>query len=387
MFFKNIMAYRFNRAIEFDVSTLEKQLKEFMFTPCGPTDKQKFGWVEVLGKYGECLTHAIDGDILITACKQIKQIPADKIKADLNAKVDALELQEGRPLKKAEKDQIKDEIIQDLLPRAFERTTHYNVLIMLKEGLILVDASSHNVAEEVLALLRKTIGSLPVVPVLPSYPMETVTTGWVAKQEYPTGFVAGEKAKLASILDDGGKAAFTNQNLSSPEVLTLIEAKKVVTQIELTWQDRITFLLTDQFAIKSVKWADELKDQNDDIPREDFAARFDADCFLVIGELRSFLPNLFTEFGGLPDVEQNGDVIEDFAKLADEDHRLIEARNYFEECKRVSVSGLQRKLLIGYATACELIGKLERCGVVSEANHMGVRELLLNKVPEPQLAP
>lgn len=387
MFFKNIMAYRFNRAIEFDVNTLEKQLKEFMFTPCAPTDARKFGWVEVMGKYGELLTHSIEGNIVITARKQVKQIPSDKIKSDLSARVDALEIREGRPLKKSEKGALKEEVIHDLLPRAFERNSDYNVLIMVKEGLILVDASSHNVAEEVLALLRKTIGSLPVVPVLPVYPMETVTTDWVAREEYPAGFVAGEKAKLASVLDDGGKAAFTNQNLSSPEVLTLIKANKVITQIELVWQDRLTFLLTDQFAIKSVKWADEIKDRNDDISREDVAARFDADCYLALSELQSFLPNLFAEFGGLPEVQENGDIIEDFGKLAEEEPRLIEARHYFEECKRVSVSGLQRKLLIGYATACELIGKLERCGVVSEANDMGGRELLLNKMPEPQLAP
>lgn len=382
MFFKNIMTYRFNRDIEFVPEQLEKLMKDFMFTPCGDTDKSKFGWVEPMGKYGECFTHVGDGDILITARKQVKNVPAENIKAELNARVDRIEEVEGRPLKKAEKDAIRESVIDELLPRAFTRTANYNVLIMPKEGLIVLDCSSHKIAEDVLALLRRTIGSLPVVPVIPNCAMETVATEWVKEGQYPAGFTAGEKVKLVSVLQEGGKVNFTNQNLASEEVLINIKENKVVSQIELNWQDSIDFVITDQYAIKSVKWADEIKERNDDIPREDVAARFDSDFHLAKVEIKSFLSMLFEAFGGLPKFDTSGDITEDFDEAAKQDPRLGQARDHFSVTGRVSISSLQRHLLIGYATACDLIAKLERCGVVSEADTMGRRELILNKDPE-----
>lgn len=291
--FKNALIYRFTRDIKISADLLEVNLSEFKYFKCGQRDMVKFGWAAALGKYAEMFTHVCGDNILIRACKEEKILPASVIKATVQEKIDTQEKDLGRKLKKTEKDTLKDEVVMDLLPRAFSRNSNTCALIMPKLGYIVVDAGSSKSAEDLLSLLRKSIGSLPVVPVVASKPLSLILTEWVRGNDLPTGFTINDEAEFKAVETEGAVLRCKQQDLSSEEIQAHINAHKVVTKLALNWQDRLDFILTDDLTIKRLKFSDEIKEQNQDIDREDIVQRFDADLHLMCGEFTTLFAQLF----------------------------------------------------------------------------------------------
>ncbi|MFA3759916.1 recombination-associated protein RdgC [Yersinia sp. 2544 StPb PI] len=298
LWFKNLMVYRLSREVSLSADEMEKQLSALSFTPCGSQDMAKTGWVSPMGSHSDALTHTVNGQIVICARKEEKILPSPVIKQELQAKIERLEGEQHRKLKKTEKDALKDEVLHSLLPRAFSRFNQTFLWIDTVNDLIMVDAASAKRAEDTLALLRKSLGSLPVVPLTLENPIELTLTEWVRSKELPAGFALMDEAELKAILEDGGVIRCKKQDLFSDEIAVHIEAGKLVTKLALDWQERVQLVLSDDGSLKRLKFADTLREQNDDIDRDDFAQRFDADFILMTSELAALIKNLIEALGG-----------------------------------------------------------------------------------------
>lgn len=298
MWFKNLQLYRFTRPFEHSAESLEKMLQGHLFTPCGNQDMTKFGWISPLGKQAEVLVHEAQGQLLLCAKKEEKMLPASVIKDTLEEKIEAMEAEQGRALKKKEKEALKEEILHSLLPRAFTRSSQTFVWINPEENYLVVDAGSAKKADDVLSLLRKCTGSLPVIPFALQNPPEITMTEWLNEGSVPAGFALEDEAELRSALEHGGIIRCKEQDLVSEEIKGHLLADKLVTKLALNWSETVSFVLADDLSIKRLKFSEELREQNDDVVSENYAAKMDADFALMTGELSKFVPELVAALGG-----------------------------------------------------------------------------------------
>lgn len=295
--FKNVMIYKLTGELSLESGHLEDLLQETKFTPCSEYDMSKFGWSCPLA--GSDLLHFSQGNqFLLVSHKEDKLLPANIIKAETEKRIAELEEKEARKLKKTEKQAVKDQVVSVLLPRAFSKHQFTAIWLDLESQLVYVDAASSKRAEDTLALLRKTLGSLPVVPISFTLPPAEVMTNWVAKGHTPNWLDLLDEAELKSF-DTDSVIRCKRQDLESEEITQHLQAGKFITKLAIDWEAHFSCVLNEDATLSRLKFADEVREKNDDILKEDIAQRFDADFLLMTDELRAFTVKMIEEFGGI----------------------------------------------------------------------------------------
>lgn len=298
MWFKNLCLYKLESAFPFDAENLEQRLARETFQPCGTMDMESAGWAPPVGDNHEALVHAANGYLMICLKEESKILPSPVIKDVLMERVGQLEEQEMRKVRKREKDQLKDEIIIDLLPRAFSRSRRTYAYIDTHEGWIVVDAGTWKKAEELTERLRDVVGSLPIAPPQLDTAPQAVMTRWLSRDQLPTDFVSGEDCVLTDPQLEGAEVSCKRQDLSSSEVKSHIKAGKRVSRLALSWQDRMSFVLDADMSIKRLRFNDVVQDDSGDIEAESAAERFDSDFSIMTLELARLIPRVMEVMSG-----------------------------------------------------------------------------------------
>ncbi|CQH06537.1 recombination associated protein [Yersinia enterocolitica] len=215
-----------------------------------------------------------------------------------------------------------------------------------------------------------------MVPLTLNTPIELTLTEWLRSGAAPAGLVLQEEAELKAVLEQGGILRSKHQDLVSDEIRGHIAAGKLVTKLALEWQGRISFMLSDAGSLKKVKYSATLLEQNDDIDREDYAQRFDADFILMAGELAALIAHLVDALGG--ETTSSSWVDLDGVER-DDDDRYPEAVSFIKTRGKASISGLQRELRIGYNRAAWLLERMQAEGIVSQPTPDGTRQVLVGE--------
>lgn len=268
-------------------------------------DSFSYGWSSPLGNNADNLTFSSNQCTMICARREEKVLPSSVVKEFVDSKVAELEEQHMRKLRKKERDEIRDEILLDLMPRAFTRSIYTFAYIDRQNGLLIVDSPSHKRAEDLSTLLRKCLGSLPIELPMVNHTPTVAMSNWISEGNIPSDLIAEDECELRSPDENGAVIRCKGQELDSEEIQGHLAANKQITKLAVTWDDRLSFVICEDLTIKRLKFTDLVQDQIDDCNAESYEEKFDADFTIMCLEYSRLFQRIFEFFGGEQSTEKS----------------------------------------------------------------------------------
>lgn len=287
IWFKNAIIYQLKDLSWADSKNLTAFLSSAEFKPCAPSEKEKSGFIAPFSEDSQFFFES-NHQLLMRFKKEIKLLPPAVLKLQLDEKIKAVEAESGKKVTKAEKTEIKEQLLLTLLPRAFSRFSYSWIWIDKSSNRLIIDTPSFNHAELILTTLRKSIGSLPIVPFSCESSIEQKMTNWILNPQTLTYFKLGEEAKLRDSLENIGIIQVKKQLLSSEEIHSFLNQGKLTQQLQLVDEERASFVLHNDLTLKKIQFVPELIESHHEFLTSEKTEKQKADfglMALVLGKI------------------------------------------------------------------------------------------------------
>ena len=286
------------------LEALEEALQALRFVPCGPTQPESDGWVPPRGNKSLVLVESVGGQVILKLCTERRPVPASAVKAAVEERIEKYKQETGNERVGAKlKKEIREEVLVDLLPRAFTRRTTTLVWLDPVNKLLVVDSGSLSGADKVVTLLIEALSEVPGArPSLLVKPVQTHETAvacmshWLATREAPVSFTVDRDCELKTPDEQKSAVRYSRHTLEIDEVAQHIAAGKLPTQLAMTWNDRVSFVLSETAQVRKLKLLDVVTDGVQKGGKDDDG--FDADAAILTGELSALIPDLLEALGG-----------------------------------------------------------------------------------------
>ncbi|QND84560.1 Recombination-associated protein RdgC [Chromobacterium vaccinii] len=284
-----------------DAIQLNEQLARRPFQPCGGLDWFSEGWTPPAVHLEEPV-FVTRGHMLVKLRREDKVLPAAVIRSTADAKVADLEAKELRKVGRKEKAAIKEQVTDDLLPRAFARPSAVSALII--DDWLIANTGTASRAEAVVSKLREALPPFPAALPRTNLAPHTAMTDWLAAGEAPACFALDADAVLHDGSTNGSKVSISRHDLTADEIRQHIAAGKQVTTLGLIWSEKVRFKLTDTMQLKGIQFLDVLQEEASQAG-DDHESLFEATLTLMAEELRELIGALVDALGGLEDSQQH----------------------------------------------------------------------------------
>lgn len=260
-----------------DEARLAKALSGSPSRDCEPTQEITRGWTPIIPGTSRFVLRV--GDALffkMRICE--KKIPAKAIKSELEKRVRKLEDASGNKVKRAEKQEIMDQIKLEFLPKTIQTESAVIGAVDLRESYLIVDENRKK-AEDFCSFLRATLGSLPVVKLGAEQSTHVVFSQLIQETLEIANIMLGDAATLEN-LETKEKATLSNTDLHCDEVKAHVNSQMVPRKIRLHFGDSSSAVVTDDLDISGIKISEAVREQQgyDDI--EDLESKVRADLFI-----------------------------------------------------------------------------------------------------------
>lgn len=288
------MVYRIGAAWAPSVAQVEDGLAQARFVECGATQEKSVGWIAPRGEAHGALVEAVGGHWILKLMIESKAVPAGVVKRKVQERLAQIEATEGRKPGKKETREIKEDAKLVLLPMAFSKQASVTVWIAPAAQLLVIDAASQAKADEVVTCLVKSLDGMAVTPLQTTSSAAAAMSQWLTSQEPPAGFSVDRECELKASDESKAAVKYSKHPLDIDEVRQHIAAGKLPTKLAMTWDDRVSFLLTESMQLKKLAFLDVVFEgaaaQEDD--------GFDADAAIATGEMSRLIPELMEALGG-----------------------------------------------------------------------------------------
>lgn len=295
MWFKHIQSYQFESDFEHTPETLAECLTKSLFAPCTAYALNNMGWFPPLGDVEAPLVHAAGNFMMISLKIQEKILPASVVREQLEERCQAIAAQDGSKPNARQKQRIKEEIFNVLLPKALTRSTCMHGIIDKKDGWLWVNASSPAKAAVFLSALREVLGSLPVKRPEVTAP-GALMTSWLKRSYMPEDLLAEDTCVMIDPSVEGGVIRCKRQDLHSHNIQSFLRDGCEINQLAMTWRDQISFVLCHDFSIKSLRFLEVIQEAVSSIHTETVAQEFDANFVIMSEAIKELMTYLMKQF-------------------------------------------------------------------------------------------
>ena len=296
MWFKQISFYPLNTAKLPELDTLADKLAAAEFAPCMGLDWFSEGFAAPVAFSPE-LVFPADYTWRVALKKEEKVLPAGVIRDILDERVVEIQNAEARNVGRKEKQELKEQITDDLLPRAFTRSSRSQAIFDTKHGYLLVNNAAAAKAENLLTKLREALGGLEASLPTTKHSPGSLMTDWLLRGAAEGGFELDSDCELKGVGDVVPTVKVSKQDLTADEVVQHVKNGKTVTQLGLTWREQISFILTQDFTLKRIQYLDVLQEEAEG-HGDDAASLMFASQILMTEALSTMLDELVSYLGG-----------------------------------------------------------------------------------------
>jgi len=290
MWFKNLKLFRLSTSWNWTAEQLDALLAKEQFVSAGAAAPLSTGWIPPR-EDDVRFAYTVDKQILCSFRTEKKLLPASVINQFVKLRAVELEEQQGfKPGRKQRRD-LKEEVTNALIPRAFSLMRDTRVWIDPVNHWLVIDTASASKAEEILSALGKAIYPFPVEPIQVTISPAVAMTQWITTGQAPANFTIDQDAELRAGGDKAAAIRYVKHALDSIDIDKHIQEGKQCTRLALTWHDKVSFVLTEALDIKRVAPQDILDESDQSAPAND-AEKFDGEFTLMCAELNLLLTGL-----------------------------------------------------------------------------------------------
>lgn len=287
---KTFTAYRFG---DTNTRTLLKAIEDVLTEPTatdpGKTMWSHAGFSEVFNKRPVFV--AADNTIVMNVQIRERLLPARVIKEAMVAKIDEYARRQGYKPNRKQAAELKEEVTMSLLPSSHVKPV--DVPVMITRDYLLIGTTSARRVDTALALVmglypdeKLSLASLGF-----GYKVDSWLMDLLINESTESGyFVADEEVVLK-----GGKksvARFKAIPTSVEAIKDRISGGMLPVELAITYDERISFKLTDQMLVKGIKVADLLMKETESANADE---EFEGNAVLMSKEINRMLNALIAE--------------------------------------------------------------------------------------------